>query len=235
MLNSCINGYDGSLMGSINSYEQYRSYFGFDPDEGTPSTGIVYAIYTIGNIVGSFTAGPFTDFKGTPLSPIHITSQTRLSHYFIGRRVGMALGSIFIIIGTIVQATCHNLGGFMAGRFILGFGVATSATAGPAYVSEMAHPAYRGAMTGLYNVLWFGGGIPGTFIPWRTADIEGTMSWRIPIWLQMIFSGLVLLFCFTVPEVGRYSSLRSKQAKLTESSRPVGSSPKTSTKPRSRC
>ncbi|GMF81285.1 unnamed protein product [Aspergillus oryzae] len=64
MLNSCINGYDGSLMGSINSYEQYRSYFGFDPDEGTPSTGIVYAIYTIGNIVGSFTAGPFTDFKG---------------------------------------------------------------------------------------------------------------------------------------------------------------------------
>ncbi|THC88654.1 hypothetical protein EYZ11_011899 [Aspergillus tanneri] len=150
MLNSCINGYDGSLMGSINSYEQYRSYFGFDPDEGTPSTGIVYAIYTIGNIVG--------------------------------RRVGMALGAIFIIIGTIVQATCHNLGGFMAGRFILGFGVATSATAGPAYVSEIAHPAYRGAMTGLYNVLWFGGGIPGTFIPWRTSSIEGTMS-QSPRWL----------------------------------------------------
>lgn len=89
----------------------------------------------------------------------------------------------------------------MAGRFILGFGVATSATAGPAYVSEIAHPSYRGAMTGLYNVLWFGGGIPGTFIPWKTSEIEGTMSWRIPVWLQMIFSGLVLIFCFTLPEV----------------------------------
>ncbi|KAE8145821.1 general substrate transporter, partial [Aspergillus avenaceus] len=184
MLNSCINGYDGSLMGSINSYPQYREYFGFNPDEGTPSTGIVYAIYTIGNIVGSFTAGPFTDFRG--------------------RRVGMALGAIFIIVGTVIQATCHNLGGFMAGRFILGFGVATSATAGPAYVSEIAHPAYRGAMTGLYNVLWFGGGIPGTFIPWRTSDIDGTMSWRIPIWLQMVFSGLILLFCFTIPESPRW-------------------------------
>lgn len=63
-LNSCINGYDGSLMGSINQYPQYRSYFGFDPTGGTPSTGIVYAIYTIGNIVGSFAAGPFTDFRG---------------------------------------------------------------------------------------------------------------------------------------------------------------------------
>ncbi|GAB1209169.1 hypothetical protein APSETT445_007936 [Aspergillus pseudonomiae] len=204
MLNSCINGYDGSLMGSINSYEQYRSYFGFDPDEGTPSTGIVYAIYTIGNIVGSFTAGPFTDFRGTSPPPFTRACHPSAKSRAIGRRVGMALGSIFIIIGTIVQATCHNLGGFMAGRFILGFGVATSATAGPAYVSEMAHPAYRGAMTGLYNVLWFGGGIPGTFIPWRTSDIEGTMSWRIPIWLQMIFSGLVLLFCFTVPESPRW-------------------------------
>lgn len=68
-LNSCINGYDGSLMGSINSYPQYRDYFGFDPKAGTPSTGIVYAIYTIGNIVGSFFAGPFTDFRGRlPLS-----------------------------------------------------------------------------------------------------------------------------------------------------------------------
>ncbi|GKZ24340.1 hypothetical protein AbraCBS73388_011148 [Aspergillus brasiliensis] len=184
MLNSCINGYDGSLMGSINSYAQYRDYFGFDPNSGTPSTGIVYAIYTIGNIVGSFVAGPATDFKG--------------------RRVGMALGSLFIIIGTIVQATCHNIGGFMGGRFILGFGVAISATAGPAYVSEMAHPAYRGAMTGLYNVLWFGGGIPGTFIPWRTSSIEGTMSWRIPIWLQMVFSGLVLVFVPFVAESPRW-------------------------------
>lgn len=184
-------------MGSINSYRQYRDYFGFDVDDGTPTTGIVYAIYTIGNIVGSFFAGPFTDFKGT----IRFLSIYCMQTNELGRRVGMAIGALWIIIGTIVQATCTNLGGFMAGRFILGFGVATSATAGPAYVSEMAHPAYRGVMTGLYNVLWFGGGIPGTFIPWRTSFIEGTQSWRIPVWLQMFFSGLVLLLCFTIPEV----------------------------------
>lgn len=51
-------------MGAINSYPQYRTYFGFPVDEGTPSTGIVYAIYTIGNIVGSFAAGPASDFRG---------------------------------------------------------------------------------------------------------------------------------------------------------------------------
>ena len=52
-------------MGSINSYEQYRAYFGFPLSGGTPSTGIVYAIYTIGNLVGSFAAGPATDTFGT--------------------------------------------------------------------------------------------------------------------------------------------------------------------------
>lgn len=59
-------------MASINQYPQYRNYFGFDPTAGTPSTGIVYAIYTIGNIVGSFAAGPFTDYRG--MSFFHIIS-----------------------------------------------------------------------------------------------------------------------------------------------------------------
>jgi MFS family permease len=51
-------------MGSINSYPQYREYFGFPVNGGTPSTGIVYAIYTIGNLVGSFAAGPACDTFG---------------------------------------------------------------------------------------------------------------------------------------------------------------------------
>ena len=89
----------------------------------------------------------------------------------------------------------------MAGRFILGFGVAICASAGPAYVSEMAHPAYRGTMTAVYNTCWFMGGIPGTFIPYGTSSINGTASWRIPVWVQMSFSGIVLIFCLFLPEV----------------------------------
>ena len=55
-------------MGGINSYPQYREYFGFPKDKGTSGTGIVYAIYTIGNLVGSFVAGPAADFKGIAMS-----------------------------------------------------------------------------------------------------------------------------------------------------------------------
>ncbi|KAF2856754.1 MFS lactose permease-like protein [Plenodomus tracheiphilus IPT5] len=182
-LNSCINGYDGSLMGAINSYKQYQEYFHFT-DQGTPATGIVYAIYTIGNLVGSFVAGPATDFRG--------------------RKWGMFIGCSIIIIGACVQATCTNLGGFMGGRFVLGFGVAITSTAGPAYVSEMAHPTYRGVCTGIFNTFWWVGGIPGSFVPYGTNRIEGTLSWRIPIWLQLVFAGVVLISSPFLPETPRW-------------------------------
>ncbi|KAF2756395.1 general substrate transporter [Pseudovirgaria hyperparasitica] len=183
-LNSCINGYDGSLMAGINTYEQYRVYFNFPIDKGTPSTGIVYAIYTIGNLLGSFAAGPATDFRG--------------------RKWGMFIGSAVIVLGTAIQATCTHLSLFMLGRFTLGFGVAICASAGPAYVSEMAHPSYRGTMTGIYNTFWFLGGIPGAFVPFATSTLPGTASWRLPIWLQIVFSGAVLLGSPFLPETPRW-------------------------------
>ncbi len=73
---ACINGFDGTVMGGINSYRQYREYFGFNLTEGTPSDGIVYAIYSIGGIIGAFAAGPASDLKGTS----HRTVRLLLAH-----------------------------------------------------------------------------------------------------------------------------------------------------------
>jgi MFS family permease len=103
------------------------------------TTGLVFAIYTLGNIVGSFFCGPFTDWWG--------------------RRWGMFIGAAIIIFGTAVQGSSTTRAWFIGGRFVLGFGVATCATAGPSYVAEMAHPAWRGTITGLYNTFWFVGGV----------------------------------------------------------------------------
>ncbi|RDW89667.1 putative MFS lactose protein [Coleophoma cylindrospora] len=149
-LNAAINGYDGSVMGSINSYVQYREYFHFSLTGGTPSTGIVYAIFTIGNLFGAAIAGPCSDWKG--------------------RRWGMFFGAAVIIIGACVQATAQNLAAFMIGRFMLGVGAALGPSAALPYVSEMAHPSFRGSMTGVYTTFYYVGAIPGTFIPYGTSS-----------------------------------------------------------------
>lgn len=61
---------NGQVMGGINSYKNYREYFGFDPDKGTPHTGIVFAIFQVGSIVGSFCVGPAADFAGELQMPL---------------------------------------------------------------------------------------------------------------------------------------------------------------------
>jgi len=59
-------------------------------------------------------------------------------------------------------------------------------------------------MTAVYNTFWFIGGIPGTFVPYGTSTIIGSNSWRIPVWVQMTFSGVVLIFCLLLPETPRW-------------------------------
>lgn len=80
-----------------------------------------------------------------------------------------ALGSFIIIIGkqpaciqaasvitsffagAIVATIAKNVQYILGGRFVLGFGVAISTTAAPAYVVEMSPPQWRGRLTGLYT------------------------------------------------------------------------------------
>lgn len=156
----------------------------FNTKKTGQTTGIVFSIYTIGNIVGSFFCGPFTDWWG--------------------RRWGMFIGASIIIFGTCIQATSTSLAAFIGGRFVLGFGVATCATAGPSYVAEMAHPAWRGTLTGLYNTFWFVGGIPAIWTCYGSSKINSDLSWRLPIWLQAVASGGVILGCLFCPETPRW-------------------------------
>jgi MFS family permease len=66
----------------------------------------------------------------------------------------MFVGSVFVIIATCIQATATGTNQFLAGRFLLGFGVSFCCVSAPCYVSELAHPAWRGTLTGFYNCTW---------------------------------------------------------------------------------
>lgn len=104
----------------------------FNLPSGGTQTGVFFSIYNIGGIVATPFVGPLVDMWG--------------------RRWGMVIGSIFIVVGSIVQGASQNKGQFIGARFLLGFGVNISASAGPAYVVEIAPPAWRGIVTGVYNV-----------------------------------------------------------------------------------
>lgn len=161
-MSSCINGYDGSVIGGINAMTEYQKFVSkrihfhiakwsiysdssvapdryFNMQTLGSTTGIVFVIYSIGHFSGSFICGPMSDSWG--------------------RRWGLFTGSAITVLGTCVQATSRNHTQFILGRFLLGLGASILTTAGPTYVAEMAHPAWRGTLTGLYNSWYFVGGV----------------------------------------------------------------------------
>ncbi|KAI4213205.1 MAG: hypothetical protein LQ351_004151 [Letrouitia transgressa] len=140
---SIMNGYEASLFNSLLQTPEFKDYFNIK-NSGT-WTGVVAAMYEI----GSFTAFPF-------IGPALDT---------FGRRFGLLVGILILFIGTVVQGTTPEtakIGQYMGGRFLLGFGIAIAASAGPTYIVEISHPAYRGMITALYNtfcmivvLVWF--------------------------------------------------------------------------------
>lgn len=179
----CLNGYDGSLMGGLNGMSAYQNYFNMTG--AGSATGIVFAMYNIGSVAAVFLTGPTNDY--------------------LGRRWGMFVGSALVIVGTCVQAPSTTRGQFLGGRFVLGFGVSFCCVSAPTYVSEMAHPAFRGTLTGLYNCTWYIGSIIASWVVYGCAFIEDdSQAWRIPIWCQLITSGIVVIFVLFLPESPRW-------------------------------
>jgi Sugar (and other) transporter len=58
----CMNGYDGSIMGSINAMDPFHEFFNVGMSGS--GIGLVFAIYTVGNILGSLFAGTIIDVFG---------------------------------------------------------------------------------------------------------------------------------------------------------------------------
>jgi predicted MFS family arabinose efflux permease len=85
------------------------------------------------------------------------------------------IGSAIIIVGTVIEIVTEQVGLYMAGRFLIGLGIASVTSAGPAYTVEIAHPQFRGRAGATYNTGWFVGSIPAAII------IFGMYPFRFPI------------------------------------------------------
>ncbi|KAF4416354.1 lactose permease [Fusarium acutatum] len=195
---STANGYDGSLFGTLLANDDFKNFF--DVDNKGIGAGIVTSMYQIGSVVAIPAVGPAIDTWG--------------------RRAGMTIGSFIIIIGIIIQIACiktASVDQFMAGRFFLGFGVSIAAAAGPTYVVEVSHPAHRGIITGLYNVMWPVGALVASSAALGGLDYEGTnTSWMISVCLQLMFPCVIFFFSMLLPESPRWLYTRGKKELATE-------------------
>ncbi|KAF8169045.1 general substrate transporter [Mycena galopus ATCC 62051] len=187
-LNAVSSGFDGSLMGGINAMPQYLHYFNYQ--SSGKATGIVFMIYVTGNCVGALFAGPATEVYG--------------------RRGGMFLGGLFILVGSVVSVTAQSREAFIGGRFVLGFGIAISTTAAPTWVTELAPPQWRGRLGAMYNSCFFIGSIPATGAMVGTQMMNSTWAWRLPLILQVAPPLIVMSAVWFLPESPRWLISRGR-------------------------
>nr|OQO20528.1 hypothetical protein B0A51_11502 [Rachicladosporium sp. CCFEE 5018] len=192
-----MNGFDGSLFGGLTANKQFLEFF-----HGTADgewAAINSAMYQIGGVCALPFVGPAIDTWG--------------------RRYGMMIGAWLIIIGAIINGTSSmtaNVGQLKGGRFLLGFGVSIVSSAGPIYVVETAHPAWRGLLTAYCNTFWFTGAILASGAIRGAIVLQGNVSWTIPIYLQMVFPALIAVCAWFIPESPRWLYVNNKREKAVE-------------------
>ncbi|KDQ50464.1 hypothetical protein JAAARDRAFT_141972 [Jaapia argillacea MUCL 33604] len=187
-MNSAANGFDGNTFGGVSSVPDFQARFGTGV---AANNGFLAAIYILGNVIGSFFAGPLADY--------------------MGRRRGMFIANIVVLIGSIVQAAAMKRRDMIAGRVVLGIGSCLLGPSAQSYTVEISHPAYRGVMLGLYNGCYFIGAIVSTWLEYGIVnDIKGEINWRIPMATQGLPCIIVLAFVFLLPESPRWLMSRGR-------------------------
>lgn len=168
--------------------DQYKAYF--HKQETGSATALIYSIYTVGSMIGALFTGPVLDL--------------------LGRRAGMGIGSVIIMIGAVVVTAAQSEAYLLGGRFVLGFGISLGTSAAPMYAIELAPPQWRGRITGYYNTFFYSGAILATGVTYASNKDDSQLAWRLPLGLQCIPPGFILLGSLLIPESPRWLCSRGR-------------------------
>ncbi|KAL7946926.1 general substrate transporter [Trichoderma barbatum] len=188
---STAAGYDSSLINNLLQNPWFRETY--NVESSGIWAGIVASMMQIGGVAAMPFIGPAMD------------------HF--GRRSGLFLGALAIIVGTVIQGTSSTAGQFMGGRFFVGFGAIMNGASGPIYVLEINHPAYRAVMGAMYNTLYFSGAIIAAGAARGGLNTGGDASWRLITWLQCLFAGVIFVLSPWIPESPRWLYVHNKREK----------------------
>lgn len=149
-MSSCTIGYDSAFIGTTISLTSFKDEFNFDQYSKT-ELNLISA-----NIVSLYQAGAFF---GALFAYI--------GGHFLGRKRGLLLFSMVFLIGAGIMLDAKGstgLGVLYGGRVLAGIGVGALSNLCPIYISELAPPAVRGRLVGIYELGWQIGGLVGFWI-----------------------------------------------------------------------
>ncbi|KAI1765401.1 putative MFS sugar transporter [Hypoxylon sp. FL1150] len=184
-----LNGFDTGSIGAITRMSQFTD--SIDQLSAT-MLGITVSMIMLTGTLPSLFAGHFADK--------------------FGRLAVIIPGVLFFGTGALLQCLAHNLGMFIAGRAIAGFGQGIFLSNVSVYICEIAPLRHRGALAGLPQFMSTAGVCFGYFTCYGTVTIKSDIAWRFPYIVQCAFCIILVWSCLLLPDSPRWLMLKGRQA-----------------------
>ncbi|KAF2766127.1 quinate permease [Teratosphaeria nubilosa] len=206
-MGSLLFGYDTGVMGSVLALNSFKEDFGlplgktgFASSRNANISSNVVALLTAGCFFGAIAAAFINEV--------------------IGRRYTlMTFVGVFLVGAAVQTGAHHDIALIYAGRVVAGLGIGGLSSVMSVYVSENAPPKQRGRIAGLFQELLV---IGSTFAYWLDYGVSlhikpSTKQWRVPVAIQLIPGGIMLLGLVFLKESPRFLMKKGKHQKAAES------------------
>ncbi|MCQ4208587.1 MFS transporter, partial [Streptomyces longispororuber] len=189
-------GYDSSVING--AVEAIRDRY----DIGSAALAQVIAIALIGCAIGAATAGRIADR--------------------IGRIRCMQIAAVLFTISAVGSALPFALWDLAFWRIIGGFAIGMASVIGPAYIAEVAPPAYRGRLGSFQQAAIVIGIAISQLVNWgllnaaggdQRGKLMGLEAWQVMLGVMVIPAVLYGLLSFAIPESPRYLISAGKEEK----------------------
>ncbi|KAI4522127.1 general substrate transporter [Schizophyllum commune] len=119
--------------------------------------------------------------------------QTGLLADRFSRKRALMIGSVWFVVGSILQTATYSYAQLIVGRLLGGVGIGMLSSTAPLYISEISPPHVRGALLVWEQVMIVIGVVIAYWLTFGTRYIDSSLSWRLPFGLQLI-PGVILFF-----------------------------------------
>ena len=125
-----------------------------------------------------------------------------------GRKPTLLFIGLLYLVGAVWSALANDVYSFIAARMLGGFGIGMSTIAAPLYISEIAPPARRGLLTGMFqfNIVF---GILVAFLSNALLAGTGENAWRWMLGVAAVPSLIYAVACLVIPESPRWLLTRA--------------------------
>ncbi|ODV85653.1 hypothetical protein CANARDRAFT_22453 [[Candida] arabinofermentans NRRL YB-2248] len=186
-------GYDSGYISGVMGMDYFIHEFTGKVKATTPSAEFVLAswqkslitsILSAGTFFGAIIAGDLADM--------------------VGRRTIIISGCGIFSVGVVLQIASTTVALLVVGRIIAGFGVGFVSAIIILYMSEIAPRKVRGALVSGYQFCVTLGIMTASCVDYGTEHRTDSGSYRIPIAIQLLWSIILAIGLFFLPESPRY-------------------------------